>query len=312
MSAAPRDRASARRLLGDPRQHAAVRRIVLDDGPERGVRALAFSTGGGLDFWALADRSLDIGPLWRRGRQLGWQSPNGFRAPALHDAEGDGGRGIERSLSGLLVTCGLDHVRRPESGAPLHGRLPLTPARVIACGEDWERAEPALFAEGEVTQARLNGEMLRLRRRIEAPIGGARIVIDDAVENLGPAAQAHDLLYHVNLGHPLVGPEATLALDGAGLAWPDGSGGPAVSCRAIGATRPVAVTAAGDGAAITLRFDAASLPFLQLWRNALPGINVGGIEPCTADRAASVQSSVPGPPLAPGEIRRYRLELEFG
>jgi hypothetical protein len=72
------------------------------------------------------------------------------------------------------------------------------------------------------------------------------------------------------------------------------------------------VTAAGGGESITLRFDAASLPYLQLWRNALPGINVGGIEPCTADRAAAVQSSVPGPPLAPGEIRRYRLELEFG
>jgi hypothetical protein len=53
--------------VGDPRQFASVRRITLDDGPERGVRALAFSTGGGLDFWVLSDRSLDIGPLWWRG-----------------------------------------------------------------------------------------------------------------------------------------------------------------------------------------------------------------------------------------------------
>jgi len=311
MSAAPPDRASARRLLGDLRQHAAVRRITLDDGPERGVRALAFSTGGGLDFWVLADRSLDIGPLWRRGVQLGWQSPNGFRAPWLHDAEGDGGRGIERSLSGLLVTCGLDPVRRPESGAPLHGRLPLTPARVTACGEDWERDEPVLFAAGEVTQARLNGEMLRLKRRIEAPIGGARIVIDDAVENLGPAAQAHDLLYHVNVGHPLVGPATSLSLDGARLDWPDGGAGPAVTCRAVGHPGAVAVAASGGGETMTLRFDGAALPFLQLWRNALPGINVAGIEPCTADRASGGTASLPGRPLAPGEIRRYQLEIEF-
>ncbi len=36
--------------VGDLRQSASVRRIALDDGAERGVRALAFSTGGGLDF----------------------------------------------------------------------------------------------------------------------------------------------------------------------------------------------------------------------------------------------------------------------
>src|SRR6185295_19276132 len=167
-------------------------------------------------------------------------------------------------------------------------------------------------AQGEVTQARLNGEMLRLARRIEAPIGGARIVIDDAVENLGPAPQAHDLLYHVNIGHPLAGSATSLSLDGARLDWPDGRTGPAVSCRPVGHPGAVAVTASGGGETMTLRFDGTALPFLQLWRNALPGINVAGIEPCTADRAASGTASLPGRPLAPGEIRRYRLEIEFG
>ncbi len=41
--------------LPTPRQFASVRPIMLDDGPERGVRCLGFSTGGGLDFWALTD-----------------------------------------------------------------------------------------------------------------------------------------------------------------------------------------------------------------------------------------------------------------
>ena len=124
--------ASIRTRSGDLRQFAAVRRITLDDGPERGVRALAFSTGGGLDFWVLSDRSLDIGPLWWRGLPLAWQAPTGFSSPALHDAEGDQGFGFNRSFSGFLVTCGLDHIRQPADGHPLHGRLPFTPARVTA------------------------------------------------------------------------------------------------------------------------------------------------------------------------------------
>ncbi len=46
-----------RAKVGDLRQFASVRRITLDDGVEQGVRALAFSSGGGLDFWVLC-RSL--------------------------------------------------------------------------------------------------------------------------------------------------------------------------------------------------------------------------------------------------------------
>ena len=126
MFGVPVTRDALRPLAGDLRQLASVRRIVLDDGPERGVRALAFSTGGGLDFWVLADRSLDIGPLWFRGAQLAWQAPSGFASPALLNRLEDGGRGMERWFSGLLMTCGLEHLRQPEGGI-LHGHLPLTP-----------------------------------------------------------------------------------------------------------------------------------------------------------------------------------------
>ena len=107
-----------RPMVGDMRQLAAVRRITLDDGAERGVRALAFSTGGGLDFWALADRALDIGPLWWKGVQIAWIGPNGLRTPYLHDAESEGGQGFGRMLSGMINTGGLDHIRQPSMAAP--------------------------------------------------------------------------------------------------------------------------------------------------------------------------------------------------
>jgi hypothetical protein len=70
-----------RPLVGSLRQYASVRRIVLDDGGERGVRALAFTTGGGLDFWAMADRALDIGPLSYRGTPLAWAAATALTAP---------------------------------------------------------------------------------------------------------------------------------------------------------------------------------------------------------------------------------------
>lgn len=305
--------------VGDLRQWASVRRIALDDGAERGVRALAFSTGGGLDFWVLADRSLDIGPLWWRGMPLAWQSPAGFRSPALHDAEGDGGLGFGRSFSGFLVTGGLDHIRHPANGQPLHGRLPFTPARVTAYGEDWERDEPVLFCEGEVTQARHGGETLRLRRRIEAPIGGTALTIHDLVENLGPRPWPQESLYHFNLGFPaiadgtivenagrrLLGPLRVpdAATPSESRCWPveNAEGAACVVCTPLTGGRHLSVSFA---------WDAATLPHLQVWHDLQPGVAVLSIEPCTSERRAGGLSG-PGLVLEPGGSRGYFLRISI-
>ena len=305
--------------LGDLRQIASVREIVLDDGQERGVRALAFSTGGGLDFWVLADRSLDIGPLWYRGSPVAWQSPSGFRSPALHDPEGDGGQGFNRSFSGLLVTCGLEHIRQPANGRPLHGRLPFTPARLIAHGEDWDGPHPMLFCEGEVVEYRYGGEILRLRRRISAPVGGRTLTIQDIVTNDGAQPTSHALLYHINLGYPAVSDGTEVHLGErrvmGPLALPDF--GPQPEAKSI----PVALgetascqltTPAPEGSAfrLDLSFSARTLPYLQLWRDLRPHAGVVALEPCTSAREAGGASG-PSPQLERGEARRYRVDLTF-
>jgi len=289
ISGVPIDRAALRPLVGDLRQVASVRSIVLDDGPERGVRALAFSTGGGLDFWVLADRSLDIGPLWFQGMQLGWQAPTGFTSPSLLNRLDDQGRGVERLFSGLLMTCGLEHLRQPEGGV-LHGHLPMTPARVTAYGEDWDRPEPVLFCEGEMTQARVNGEALRLHRRIEAPIGGATLRIIDRVENLGPAAQSFGLMHHLNFGFPLVRNGTSVVLDATTLLVLDPEPStPHLTCREVAPgwrCCTIGAPLTDRRLTVTVGFDAGVQGFLQLWHNLAAGTRVIAMEPCTSGRTA--------------------------
>ena len=305
-----------RAKVGDLRQFASVRRIVLDDGVERGVAALAFSNGSGLDFWALADRSLDIGPLWWRGMPVAWQSMAGFRSPHLHHPEEDGGRGYSRTNSGFLVTCGLDHFRQPVPGHPMHGRLPFTPARVTAHGEDWNRSEPVLFCEGEIMQFRFGGEALRLRRRLEAPIGGNRLRIRDEVTNLSNEPTPQASLYHFNFGYPALAPGSTVTLGSRRLlevqALPD------VSLS----SESVSFPADGDGASavcrlatpmdhgmmleIAVRFDVGTLPHLQLWHDLGPHACVLAIEPCTSAKVNGTEAV-----LMPGECRAYALDIEF-
>jgi hypothetical protein len=306
-----------RHLVGDLRQLASVRRIMLDDGPERGVRALAFSTGGGLDFWVLSDRSLDIGPLWCDGRPVAWQGAPGFRNPGLHDAEGDEGRGFNRSFSGFLVTCGLDHVRQPDGPYPLHGRLPFTPGRLLAYGEDWERDDPTLFCEGEVVQARYGGEHLVLRRRIEAPIGGRSLRIADRVENQAAHPSRHAMLYHINVGYPALSRGSVLRFGDKLLAGPIGMPDEGEESRSFsvpveegpGPCRLETPTAR-DVFAMTVSQTAGTLPHLQIWHDLRPNAFVLGIEPCTGARGPDGRS-LEEPTLSPGERRRYGLNVTF-
>jgi Domain of unknown function (DUF4432) len=307
-----------RSKVGDLRQIASVRRITLDDGVERGVRALAFSSGGGLDFWVLSDRSLDIGPLWWQGMPLAWQSMAGFRSPTLHDAEEEGGRGYSRSMSGFVVTCGLDHIRQPLGPHPLHGRLPFTPARVTAYGEDWDREEPVLFCEGEVMQFRFGGEALRLRRRIEVPIGGHEVRIKDTVRNLAAQEIPQASMYHFNLGFPAIAPGTTVTLGSKELLrvqkLPDPSDDPpqSVSYAAGDGARAVCTVStpmqSGKRLDIAFAFATDTLPHLQVWHDFRPHACVLGIEPVTSPR---LDTPSPERILKPDEIRRFELSVSF-
>ncbi len=199
-------------------QVTGVRLMTLSDGVERGVRMLEFRTGGGLRFTVLVDRAMDIGDCDYKGQAIGWQSPTGFRHPALHEYEGEDGLAWTRSFSGLMVTCGLDHILSPcevpadNYGYPgrkfvrhsLHGRVSTIPARLLGHGELWIGDRCVLWAEGIVRQSAVFGEDLHLVRRIEADVGENAIRIVDRVINHGFRPTPHMYFYHFNVGYPLL------------------------------------------------------------------------------------------------------------
>jgi hypothetical protein len=192
--------------------------MTLGDGVERGVRMLEFRTGTGLRFTVLVDRALDIADCEYRGAAIGWHSPSGFRHPGLHEYEGEGGLAWLRSFSGLIVTCGLDHilfmhsqdaahyqyVHRKTVDSSIHGRVSTIPARLTGYGEAWEGDECTLWCEGVVQQSTVFGEDLHLIRRIEASVGSNEIRLHDRVVNHGFYRTPHMYCYHINVGYPVL------------------------------------------------------------------------------------------------------------
>ncbi|MBS3648394.1 aldose 1-epimerase family protein [Pseudaminobacter sp. 19-2017] len=300
-------------------QFAGVRLMTLGDGVERGIRMLEFRTGSGLRFTVLVDRALDIADCEHNGRAIGWHSPTGFRHPGLHEGEGEDGIAWTRSFSGLLLTCGLDHIlgseevpateynypRKSTVIHTLHGRVSTIPARLTGYGESWNGDECVLWAEGVVQQSTVFGEDLHLIRRIEADVGGSEIRISDRVVNHGFYQTPHMYFYHINVGHPLLDEGSRFVAPVKDAVWANHAGdayraqsvgyrrlpAPTMNFReqvwehelAGGADGRVPVMVANDriglGFEITTRKD--QLPCMYQWQNFQPGMYAMGIEPST-------------------------------
>jgi hypothetical protein len=301
-------RSELRPRVGDLRQIASIRRFHLADGAEAGMEMLAVSTGGGLDFWVSVGRMMDIATLAWQGRQIAWQSPAGFCRPRSGGAE----RAFSQGFGGFLNTCGFDHVRQPAGGRPLHGSAPFTPATLLAHGADWDRDEPLLHCEGEAVIWCHGEGGYRLRRRIEAPVGGAIIRLRDRVEVIGPEPLPILALYHFNLGYPLHDRGSVITLDGAVIAGPlprhEAAPAPA-HLHAVRGERALCSVAGGGGIGVAFRWPAQSLPWLQLWRDLRPSAGVVSIEPCSVGRDTSGANEAV-PPVAPGGEATFDVEIE--
>lgn len=201
-----------RKKIGSAQQLGGIRKVVLDDGSERGVRAIEVDNGRGLFFRILIDRGMDIGDARFQGKSLAWLSPCGFRHPAFF--EHNAAEWLRNFGGGLLVTSGLRNV-----GAPcefqgekfgLHGRIDNLPAEQVVCEEKWEGEERLFTIRGTVREVRVFGENLTLTRTLRCSTRENLIELSDRIENTGFRSTHAGILYHINLGWPLLDASAKL------------------------------------------------------------------------------------------------------
>lgn len=193
--------------LGTMEQLASIRRLTSDDGRARGMRLIEVDNGSGLSFTVLPDRGMDIGAAAFKGQPLAWLGANGMVAPHFYHHEGF--EWLRTWPGGLLTGCGLVNVGGPSTvngdNHGLHGRLSHLPAEEVNTTAAWRDDQSyVLSVTGRVRHTKVFGEKLHLTRHITTALNDNSITVRDTIENCGFDETPMLLLYHINLGWPLV------------------------------------------------------------------------------------------------------------
>lgn len=196
---------------GNMTQLGGIRRSILAEGRAKGVEALDFNTGGGLTFTVLPGRGMDIAGCSYRGIPVSYIAKAGIAAPEYHDSCHD--HWLKNFFAGLMTTCGMSNAgpacwdEHPILGKVqygLHGDCSNTGAEQVGIWEDWTSDGYVMKASGKVSEGRLHGEHLTLRRTVTAMLGEKRFVIHDEYRNEGTVAEPLMFFYHINIGHPIL------------------------------------------------------------------------------------------------------------
>lgn len=188
--------------IGHPSQLCGVEEVRLIGGKGDGMRFLQLRNAAGLEMTVSADRCADISRLFFKGDNMGYFAPNGYVAPAYYDEPGLGF--LKSFTAGFLTTCGLAAVGSPctddGDALPLHGTIGNTPCERIW----WDEDEENIYIHAYVNDSGIFARKLYLKRTITCGRYVNAFRITDTIENQGDAESPVMILYHMNMGYPLL------------------------------------------------------------------------------------------------------------
>lgn len=196
--------------IGHESQLYGVEEIRLVGGKGDGMRLLRVRNATGIAFDVAVDRCADIYRLSFKGDNMGYFAPCGHVAPSYYQEKGKGF--LKSFTAGFWTTCGLNNVGAPamDDGEelPLHGTIANTPALSIR----WEETEKAICIHARIHDEVLFGRKLVLNRTITCGKFHNYLTVTDSIDNHGDKAEPLRLMYHINMGYPLLTENAQLVV----------------------------------------------------------------------------------------------------
>jgi len=307
-------------------------------GVSEGVEVVLVDTGA-VRTLLLPGRGMSIWKIWADEKEFGWTSPvSGPVHPALVPVTDPSGLGWLEGFDELVVRCGLESNGAPEFNADkglaysLHGRIANTPAQNlrVVVNEQTDSVEVI----GDVIESKLFFKRLRLCARIGFHASLPTVSIVDEVTNDRATSATMQLLYHINVGEPVLSNGSKLFFNFGDLApkdslsageintWNDGGPPSSGYAERVYFTTPAAsdshwataVLASGDQATgLCVRFDTRTLPYFIVWKNfaATQDGYVMGLEPATnfPNTRSFEQDHGRVVELQAGETKTFRVDV---
>ena len=272
--------------------------------------------------------------------RFGWESPILQPVhPMFVPISEPSGFGFLDGFNELLVRCGLTSNGAPEHDAqgqlvyPLHGRIGNLPASHL---EIRQSSEGVLEVEAWIDEVRFHFDKWRLKTIYRFRIGESSIEIVDRVENLAGTTRDFQMLYHYNLGKPLLGKGAKIHAPLDRIVprnnhsaahidrWDEieapqaGSTEQVFFCRprADKSNRSLAMLRNADSTAATaIEFSLDELTCFSLWKNTVAEADgyVIGLEPATnfPNPRSFEQQQGRTVALEPGDSADFHVKLYF-
>ena len=321
--------------IGHPDQLMTVQQGVLTQGKQNGVRFIDISNGAGLELTVLADRCMDIYQVRFDGKNLAFINPCGIVHPSYFARSDEAWFGT--FTAGFLTTCGLTTigVGAEENGVKLnlHGVIGNMPATQVNVERGESDGVPFVKLTGEMSENML-GYNMTLTREITIRHGVNEIELRDTVTNLGHKTAPHMILYHCNMGYPLLSENAVIEINSS-----DTRGRTAHAQDNIDKWRIVQkpqtefeeicfyhnIIPGADGLAraaiknsaehigVEVRYDPRTLDRFVQWSMFQKGTYVVGLEPCngTIDGRDDARRNGSLKQLDPGESVTHSLVFDF-
>lgn len=201
--------------IGHDSQIYGIEEHRLVGGKGDGMRLLEVNNGKGLELTVSLDRAADISRLRFRGINMSYFSPCGYVAPAYYDSTGS--NWLKSFTAGFLTTCGLRAVGSPcvDEGEelPLHGTIANQPAEHAY----WFEENGELVVRALVKDETIFAAKLRMTREIRVSLVENTFTIQDTIENTGDTVQPLEILYHMNMGYPLLDEDSVVEIPSAGV-----------------------------------------------------------------------------------------------
>ena len=313
--------------IGHPTQLFGVEEHRLVGGKGDGLRLFEVNNGRGLMFTISADRCGDISRLYFDGKNLGFFAPCGYVAPQYYDKDGLGF--LKSFTAGFFTTCGFEAVGDPctDNGEelPLHGTIGNTPAENIG---HWIAAD-GIHIKLEVRDAYLGGNKYLLTREYIVPTDRDEIILRDTVRNIGDTEVPYMILYHFNMGYPLLSENSHVTINNKGVV-PRNEEAEKGLCDALKMEKPQAgyeeqcffydmtegiakISNPEIGVSLSLNYDVRELPCFTEWKMMGSGQYALGLEPgnVTPEGRDVMRKKGTLTFLAPGEEKTQTITIKL-